>query len=217
MKLKAINCENMGAILVHQQKPDGAPTDLVAEVHSGFEDAKHIAECVNAAANQDENAAIFGVKYPTLHFALNPSSAETAEIRRVLEQEKMKMVLAQWPEDVADHPVDPTIIQGGIVGKPVEAAGRIPELMKEQLKHFMAIAVHHQHCRLSALEALAQAEADRDELLAAFETLLDGVDLQAPEGFTPENADGVLCGRTVSVFDLIRCAEIVARVKGGAA
>lgn len=50
MKLKAINCENMGAILVHKIKPKGAPTDLVAEVHSGFEDAKHIAECVNAAA-----------------------------------------------------------------------------------------------------------------------------------------------------------------------
>lgn len=83
----------------------------------------------------DENAAIFGIKYPALQFALNAPSSETTEIRRLLEQEKMKMVLEQWPEDVTSH----TAIQGG-----------------------------------------------------------------------------VLCARTVSVFDLIRCAEIVDHVKGGA-
>lgn len=189
MKLKAINCKNMGAILVHQRKPDGAHTDLVAEVHSGIKDAEYIAACVNAAAAKSE----------------------------------------AWPEDVADYPSDPAIIQGGVVSaafnhareqfgvmpdmvvvKPVEPAGRIPDLIKEQLRHFMAIAVHHQHCRLSA-------EAERDELLAAIESLLDGVDLQAPEGFTPDNADGVLCARTVCVFDLIRCAQILERAKKGGA
>lgn len=128
MRLKAINCKNMGAILVHQQKPEDAPTDLVAEVHSGFEDAKHIAECVNAANDKRE----------------------------------------AWPEDVADG-LDPTAIQGGIVGKPVDAEGRIPELMKERLKHFMIMSTHHRDCRLSALEKLAQVEAERNELLAALE------------------------------------------------
>lgn len=69
----------MGAILVHQQKPEGAHTDLVAEVHSGFEDARRIAECVNAAAVKSD----------------------------------------AWPEDVAEN-LDPTAIQGGVVGKPVK-------------------------------------------------------------------------------------------------
>lgn len=36
-----------------------------------------------------ENAAIFGIKYPALQFALNAPSSETTEI----EQEKMKMFL----------------------------------------------------------------------------------------------------------------------------
>ena len=214
MKLKAINCKNMGSILVHQQKPDGAPTDLVAEVHSGFDDARYIAECVNAAASQDENTEIFCVKYPALQFALNAPSAEIAEIRRLLEQEKMKMVLETWPEDVADHPVDPTIIQGGVVVKQLEEAGRIPELMKEQLKHFTTMSTHHRDCRLSTIESLAQVEAERDELLETLEycrSVFDGyVSLHLDK--SPPDYDKAASNETHRAV----CDAAIASVKGGA-
>lgn len=61
MKLKAVKHKSLGAILVHQKKPSGAPTDLVAEVHSGFDDAKHIADCVNVA-EQESISESLGLK-----------------------------------------------------------------------------------------------------------------------------------------------------------
>ena len=50
------------------------------------------------------------------------------------------------------------------------------------------------------------------ELVTAVEKLLEDVDLQAPEGFLQECLNS---GRLVNVHELIRCAEALARVKGG--
>lgn len=54
------------------------------------------------------------------------------------------------------------------------------------------------------------------ELLTVIKNVLDGVNLEVPEGSTLEDSDGVQSSRLVNVFDLIRCADVVARVEGGA-
>lgn len=180
MKLRAIKCKNMGAILVHERKPDGAHTDLVAEVHSGIKDAEHIAACVNAVSSGNSDG------FKPLEF----------QVQGFLEQKKA----VTWPEDFAAN-LDPTAIQGGVVAAAFKNAreqfGVTPDAV--WVKPIMQDHV-----------------ADTIELISAIETLIDGADLQSPDGFTPDNADGTLCGRNVNVFDLIRCAQILERVKGGA-
>ena len=117
MKLKAINCKNMGAILVHQQKPDGAPTDLVAEVHSGFEDAQHIAECVNAAdaavkreewpedvaENLDPTAIQGGVVVKPVEAAANrEGKTRSVTVRQLTEPMEQRDALLETLEKIAN-------------------------------------------------------------------------------------------------------------------